>query len=77
MDDVSHHKYLALRVRSGGHPRTRNSYFVNIQTDSPISTDLWQHRLFFRTGEGQWEDVFVSHPHTPPQTKWLTASALY
>ncbi|KAF9648926.1 complex I intermediate-associated protein CIA30 [Thelephora ganbajun] len=59
MEDVSHHRYLALRVRSGGHPRTRNSYFVNIQTDSAISTDLWQHRLFFRKGEGQWEDVFI------------------
>jgi len=59
MDDISNHKYLALRVRSGGNPRTRNSYFVNIQTDGPISTDLWQHRLFFRKGEGQWEDVFI------------------
>ena len=34
---------------------------MNIQTDGPISTDLWQHRLFFRKLEGQWEDIFVSH----------------
>lgn len=64
MEDVSNHKYLALRVRSGGNPRTRNSYFVNLQTDGPISTDLWQHRLFFRK-DGQWEDVFVSRPISP------------
>ena len=68
MDDVSNHKYLALRVRSGGNPRTRNSYFVNLQTDGPISTDLWQHRLFFQKGEGQWEDLFVS-PISPRTTK--------
>ncbi|KAF9790379.1 complex I intermediate-associated protein CIA30 [Thelephora terrestris] len=59
LDDLSHHKYLALRVRSGGNPRTRNSYFVNIKTDSAFSSDLWQHRLFFRKDQGQWEDVFI------------------
>lgn len=65
-DDVSNHEYLALRVRALGHPRTRNSYFVNLQTDGPITTDLWQHRLFFRRDDGDWEDIFVSaqlHPH--------------
>lgn len=59
-EDVSNHEYLALRVRALGHPRTRNSYFVNLQTDGPITTDLWQHRLFFRRDDGGWEDVFVS-----------------
>ncbi|KAI0775018.1 NADH:ubiquinone oxidoreductase complex I intermediate-associated protein 30 [Trametes elegans] len=58
-DDVSNHEYLALRVRARGHPRTRNSYFVNLQTDGPITTDLWQHRLFFRRDDGGWEDVFI------------------
>ena len=59
-EDVSNHEYLALRVRALGHPRTRNSYFVNLQTDGPITTDLWQHRLFFRRDDGAWEDIFVS-----------------
>lgn len=59
-EDVSNHEYLALRVRALGHPRTRNSYFVNLQTDGPITTDLWQHRLFFRRDDGGWEDIFVS-----------------
>lgn len=59
MDDVSQHEYLALRVRLGGDPRSRNSYFVNIQTDGPISTDLFQHRLYFKRNDGFWEDVFV------------------
>ncbi|KAI0648925.1 NADH:ubiquinone oxidoreductase complex I intermediate-associated protein 30 [Trametes meyenii] len=58
-EDVSNHEYLALRVRALGHPRTRNSYFVNLQTDGPITTDLWQHRLFFRRDDGGWEDVFI------------------
>lgn len=59
VDDVSNHRYLALRLRVAGHPRTRNSYYVNIQTDGPISTDLWQHRIFFRRADGSWEDIFV------------------
>jgi len=57
-DDLSLYKYLALRVRAGGDPRTRNAYFVNIQTDGPIESDLWQHRLYLR-GNGDWEDVLV------------------
>ncbi|KAI0073877.1 complex I intermediate-associated protein CIA30 [Panus rudis PR-1116 ss-1] len=58
-DDVSRHQYLALRVRAAGHPRTRNSYYVNLQTDGPIQSDLWQHRLFFNRDDGGWEDVFI------------------
>ncbi|KAF8274766.1 complex I intermediate-associated protein CIA30 [Lactarius quietus] len=46
-DDVSNHRFLALRVRAAGHPRTRGSYFVNIQTEGPTNDDLWQHRLYF------------------------------
>jgi len=57
--DVSNHEYLALRLRVGGHPRTRNSYFVNVQTDSPVSGELWQHRLYFRKDDGSWEDIFI------------------
>jgi NADH dehydrogenase [ubiquinone] 1 alpha subcomplex assembly factor 1 len=59
MDDVSYHRYLALRVRAAGHPRTHGSYFVNIQTDGPTNEDLWQHRLYFTRDDGGWEDVFV------------------
>ncbi|KAI0346592.1 complex I intermediate-associated protein CIA30 [Trametopsis cervina] len=58
-DDVSNHRFLALRLRALGHPRTRNSYFVNIQTDGPITSDLWQHRLFFQRDDGGWEDIFI------------------
>ena len=68
LDDVSNHAYLALRLRAKGHPRTRNSYYVNIQTDGPITTDLWQHRLFFHREDGKWEDIFVCNrtsPHMP------------
>ncbi|KAH9943730.1 complex I intermediate-associated protein CIA30 [Amylocystis lapponica] len=58
-EDVSNHHFLALRVRAAGHPRTRNSYYINIQTDGPITTDLWQHRLFFRRDDGGWEDIYI------------------
>jgi NADH dehydrogenase [ubiquinone] 1 alpha subcomplex assembly factor 1 len=56
---VSNHRFLALRVRAAGHPRTRGSYFVNIQTEGPTNDDLWQHRLYFTRDDGVWEDVFV------------------
>jgi len=48
-----------LRLRVAGEPQTHNSYYINIQTTGPISTDLWQHRLFFRKGDGSWEDIYV------------------
>ncbi|KAF8575424.1 complex I intermediate-associated protein CIA30 [Ramaria rubella] len=57
-DDVSLHEYLLLRVKAGGDARTHNSYFANIQTDSAISTDLFQHRLWFNKAN-EWEDVII------------------
>ncbi|PSS05524.1 hypothetical protein PHLCEN_2v3806 [Hermanssonia centrifuga] len=59
VDDVSNHRFLALRLSARGNPRTRNSYYVNIQTDGPITSDLWQHRLFFHRDDGGWEDLFI------------------
>lgn len=58
-DDVSNHQFLALRLRLGGDPRLRNSYFVNLQTDGPVTTDLWQHRLYFKRNDEGWEDIFI------------------
>lgn len=60
MHDLSFHEYLALRVRLRGSPELRNSYFVNIQTDGYVTTDLWQHRLYFQRDDGEWEDVYVT-----------------
>ena len=59
MDNVSNHWFLVLRVRAAGHPRTRGSYFVNVQTEGLTNDDLWQHRLYFSRDNGGWEDVFV------------------
>ncbi|KAL1746945.1 NADH:ubiquinone oxidoreductase intermediate-associated protein 30 [Schizophyllum fasciatum] len=59
LHNLTYHEYLALRVRAGGDPRTWNSYFVNIQTEGGYSTDLWQHRLYFKRSDGGWEDVYV------------------
>ncbi|KAG6854383.1 hypothetical protein C0991_007374 [Blastosporella zonata] len=59
-EDASLHDYLALRVRIAGDPKTRTSYFANIQTNGPTSTDLWQHRLYFQRHDNSWEDLFVS-----------------
>ncbi|KAH0585076.1 hypothetical protein H2248_008338 [Termitomyces sp. 'cryptogamus'] len=58
-EDVSMHAYLALRVRVGGDPKTRNSFFANIQTNGPMSSDLWQHRIYFQRHDNSWEDVYL------------------
>ncbi|KAF8506148.1 complex I intermediate-associated protein CIA30 [Hysterangium stoloniferum] len=57
-DDVSLRQYLLLRVKAGGDTRTHNSYYCNIQTNTLISTDLFQHRIWF-SKPGQWEDIII------------------
>jgi NADH dehydrogenase [ubiquinone] 1 alpha subcomplex assembly factor 1 len=51
--DIDPYTFLALRIKSDG-----RKYFVNIQTDSIIPTDLHQHRLFSKM-PGQWETVVI------------------
>ncbi|KAF6840645.1 complex i intermediate-associated protein 30 [Colletotrichum plurivorum] len=51
--DIDPYVYLAMRVKSDG-----RSYFINLQTDSVVPTDLHQHRLFSRR-PGEWETVFI------------------
>lgn len=51
--DIDPYTYLALRLRSDG-----RSYFVNVQTDSIVPTDLHQHRLFAKR-PGEWETVLI------------------
>ncbi|KAI5817909.1 complex I intermediate-associated protein 30-domain-containing protein [Pyronema omphalodes] len=45
--------FLALRVKADN-----GRYFVNLQADSIVATDLWQHRLFAKT-PGKWETVYI------------------
>lgn len=60
--DIDPYTYLALRVKSDG-----RKYFVNIQTDSIIETDIHQHRLYTRMHKGAlgpdhpglWETVLI------------------
>jgi len=60
--DIDPYMYLALRVKSDG-----RRYFVNIQTDSIVETDIHQHRLYTRmhkgangpSDPGQWETVLI------------------
>lgn len=52
--DIDPYAYLALRVKSDG-----RKYFVNIQTDSIIPTDLHQHRLYVKK-PGEWETVLIN-----------------
>jgi len=59
MHDLSNHDYIGLRVRMRGSKRLKNSYFVNLQTEGYVTTDLWQHRLYFRRDDGDWEDVYI------------------
>jgi len=51
--DIDPYTYLALRVRTDG-----RAYFVNVQTDSVVPTDLHQHRLFTKK-PGEWETVLI------------------
>jgi len=60
LSDVTFHQFLGMRCRVSGSPQTRNSYFVNLQTDEVAqSTEIWQHRLYFPKGDGSWEDIFI------------------
>ena len=51
--DIDPYTYLALRVKSDG-----RKYFVNVQTESVVYTDLHQHRLHARK-PGEWETVLI------------------
>ncbi len=51
--NIDPYVYLALRVKSDG-----RSYFVNVQTESIVPTDLHQHRLFVKK-PGEWETVLI------------------
>ncbi|KAK3074899.1 hypothetical protein LTR53_002289 [Teratosphaeriaceae sp. CCFEE 6253] len=51
--DIDPYAYLALRIKSDG-----RRYFVNIQTESIVPTDLHQHLLPCYT-PGQWETVTI------------------
>lgn len=77
MHDLAFHEYLALRVRLRGTPALRNSYFVNIQTDGYVTTDLWQHRLYFKRDDGEWEDVYVSIFQVRPPLRAFVLQSIY
>jgi len=51
--DIDPYTYLALRIKSDG-----RKYFVNVQTESIVFTDLHQHRLYARR-PGEWETVLI------------------
>ena len=51
--DIDPYTYLGLRVKSDG-----RKYFVNIQTESIVATDIHQHRLYARR-PGEWETVLI------------------
>ena len=51
--DIDPYRYLALRIKSDG-----RKYFVNVQTESIVPTDLHQHLLPTYT-PGEWETVIV------------------
>lgn len=52
--DIDPYHHLALRIKSDG-----RKYFVNLQTESIVPTDLHQHRLYART-PGEWETVLIN-----------------
>ncbi len=73
--DVSSYAFLALRLKSDG-----RKYFVNIQTESIVYTDIHQHRLFAKRS-GEWETILIPWSEfvrtnygqpVEPQTEMLT-----
>jgi len=53
--DVDMYSYLALRIKSDG-----RKYFVNLQTETIVYTDIHQHRLYARK-PGEWETVLIKY----------------
>jgi len=51
--DLDPYAHLAFKIRSDG-----RKYFVNIQTESIVPTDLHQHRLYANK-PGEWETVVI------------------
>lgn len=51
--DWTQYQSLALRVKGD-----RRKYLVNIQANTPLVTDLFQHRLFLNH-PGEWETVVI------------------
>ena len=51
--DIDPYAFLALRIKSDG-----RKYFVNLQTESIVYTDIHQHRLYARR-PGEWETVLI------------------
>ncbi|KAH9841286.1 Complex I intermediate-associated protein 30 (CIA30) [Teratosphaeria destructans] len=51
--DIDPYSYLALRIKSDG-----RKYFINIQTESIVPTDIHQHLLPCYT-PGEWETVTI------------------
>ncbi|KAM3068256.1 hypothetical protein ACMFMG_009396 [Clarireedia jacksonii] len=51
--NIDAYAFLALRIKSDG-----RKYFVNLQTDSIVPTDIHQHRLYARR-PGEWETVLI------------------
>jgi len=51
--NIDPYAYLALRIKSDG-----RKYFVNLQTESIIPTDIHQHRLYAKK-PGDWETVLI------------------
>jgi NADH dehydrogenase [ubiquinone] 1 alpha subcomplex assembly factor 1 len=51
--DIDSYAYLALRIKSDG-----RKYFVNIQSETLVATDIHQHRLYARK-PGEWETVLI------------------
>lgn len=51
--NVEAYNYLAIQFKSDG-----RKYFVNVQTESIVPTDIHQHRLYAKA-PGEWETVLI------------------
>ncbi|TIB93879.1 hypothetical protein E3Q19_00730 [Wallemia mellicola] len=55
--DLSLHPYLAMRVRNNFKGDSKSGFFINIQTEGAVRTDLFQHRLHIFGND--WQTLVV------------------
>ncbi|CCA70784.1 related to complex I intermediate-associated protein CIA30 precursor, mitochondrial [Serendipita indica DSM 11827] len=58
-ENLSMYEYLGLRVKVGKPPCIRDAWYINLRTKTMDPNHVWQHRLFLRSTDGEFEDAVV------------------
>ncbi|PVG04109.1 NADH:ubiquinone oxidoreductase complex I intermediate-associated protein 30 [Serendipita vermifera] len=58
-DNISMYNYIGVRARAGQAPNIRDAWYLNIRTASMSPSHVWQHRLFFRSRDSDFEELIL------------------